>query len=200
MPAWLLPAALGVLSAGGQMQTNRANRNMARDQMAFQERMSNTAYQRSVADLKAAGLNPALAYENSASSPGGASAVMGDVANAGISSAQAARATQQQLKLAKLDSESNRMLQLNQAAQANAAAEVSNTQRLLNMQEFGQNAITMPHTARSIWAERMLKEHQLPGARNTASFEQMMGMARPGISSAAQVGRIITEGLKMWRR
>lgn len=75
-------AVVGSLGSGymqmqGQKETNEANRDIASDQMAFQDKMSSTAYQRATADMKAAGLNPMLAYQQGgASTPSGASAQM----------------------------------------------------------------------------------------------------------------------------
>lgn len=72
------------IKIGAQLWQNEINSDeatFARDHSAWQagisrdwqEKMSNTAYQRSTADMKAAGLNPMLAYsQGGASTPGGA--------------------------------------------------------------------------------------------------------------------------------
>lgn len=89
--AMLAGGALGL--AGGERQ-NAANAKMAHQQMEFQERMSGSAHQRQVADLRAAGLNPILSGTggSGASSPPGASATMGNSLGAGASTALEARA------------------------------------------------------------------------------------------------------------
>lgn len=79
--------------------SNRANREAARDQMAFQERMRSTEYQTAVRDMKLAGINPMLAFsQGGASSPGGASAHMQDEVGPAISTALQARRLVAELK------------------------------------------------------------------------------------------------------
>jgi len=89
----------GVLGYFGQQETNQSNRDIANaanassaqqaaNQMQFQERMRQTQYQTAVEDMKAAGLNPMLAYsQGGAGTPTGA---MGSVSTAEMKNSAAA--------------------------------------------------------------------------------------------------------------
>lgn len=69
----IFPAISAAASLFGGLSRNKAQTEAASAQQAFQQEMSNTSYQRAMADMKAAGLNPMLAAKlGGASTPGGA--------------------------------------------------------------------------------------------------------------------------------
>ena len=101
-----LGAALtgGVFSAYGARQQQSFDREQSATQMRFQERMSSSAHQREVADLRLAGLNPILSGTGGrgARSPAGARATGQNILGEGVNSAMAARRLAQELKNMKM--------------------------------------------------------------------------------------------------
>lgn len=194
MPApWLIPA---ILTAAGTLWQNREAGKQARKNREFQERMSSTAEQRRVDDLREARLNPALAYGGGASTPGGGQANVGNAIQDGVSSAQAARALQQQLKIG--DETLN--LTRNQAHKTAVEGREAATRIELLEQDRDFKKILQPESIRLTRADARLRELMIPGAQNTAQLEEMMGTIKPGISSAAQIARILSEIMKTMRK
>lgn len=126
-----------ITGATGARDANKVNLEEAKINREWQERMSNTAYQRAMQDMKQAGLNPILAYQqggasvpsgaqgqvNAVASPLGEAAKMGLQAYTGIN---AANSQVQQAQTAKAQAESTVALQATQAT--NQIAQTEKTQ------------------------------------------------------------------------
>ncbi|AXH74737.1 MAG: DNA pilot protein [Microviridae sp.] len=128
--------AAGASLAGG-LFGNRASAKEASKNRSFQEDMSNTSYQRSVADMKAAGINPMLSAKvGGASTPSGSTASQSDPVTPAVNSASQAYQTsvatenvKQQTKTSASDANlKDSQAELNRAEVANMPVKVSNIQ------------------------------------------------------------------------
>jgi len=145
----------GLFGYKGQKDTNVASAQQAQKQMDFQKKMSNTAVQRRMADLKKAGINPILAGSKEASSPAGAMAPVGNKARAALENATSAQNIKNLLQQEKLTENQSVLTEYNQDIAQNTyyaglgSAELGKQYRTYLQSRAGKAATTAAFFANS---------------------------------------------------
>lgn len=168
-------------------EQNEFNAEQAEANRAYQERMSNTQYQRAVADMQKAGVNPALALGGGG---GGASTPAGGQASGSSTQAFDRAGLKNALENIKLMKDNRKQIRaniVNQTALTNADVELKNAQAIKTMKEAG-------YTEKQI--EYYITHGVFPGATIEGGafgshYKHPIGLKQPGQKETKEILDII---------
>lgn len=156
--------------------TNAAQIGLAREQTAFQERMSNSAYQRAVEDMRKAGLNPSLAYQNGgASAPTGSMATLtaprkGDIGAGLFNTAKAIATGSADIRKANSETDLNKMNA--QVADVSAQKITANAKESEANTEYTQQLLKKAEAdTRAARANADMREAEVPAAKKQSEYD-----------------------------
>jgi len=202
----LLPIGLAVGSAAfSEWQASRARK--------WQERMSSTAHQREVADMKAAGINPMFsARTGGASSPPGAMAPPPRMLEAASAKAQIelmqaqaglvdAQRIETTIRARETEQGTGSRLAILSDESALRAMDVSQRRELFQAQIAEIKARTQASVSGALGADQVRRLNELAekGALNEADWQELIRTGGPFMRSlyqAAQIFNLVTGGLR----
>lgn len=205
------PATGAALAAGaadfvGGLFTNRSSAKEAERNRRFAKEMSSTAVQRSVRDYQLAGLNPALAYDRPASSPGGTQASFENPVSRAVSSAMSV-ANLRLLKAQAAKVESEKALIDTDVSMRTATTGDEPTwrdeqiaKRVATLRDIAHQGRLQPHDERlrelAVQMQKLMTARPEFFAETFEDVDKVRDFIRKGLSSAGDAA----EAFKAWVR